>query len=556
MSLLNSLYSGVSGLQTHQTMMDVIGNNIANVNTIGYKEQTVTFADAYSQILKAGTNSSSASGGTNSFQIGLGVQVSSIDRNWNSGTTETTTSTTDLALNGNGLFIVNSNGQNYYTRAGSFTFDDSGKLVTSTGAVVQGKVANTDGVLPSGNNVQDIIVDKNSKIPAVSTTNVSWGGNLKSSAELTRTENVVLSGNINSDSTAASIDQSPITVYNEDGTAYTLQVSYTKTATNTYDMSYTVSLASDTTNTAITSGSITGLTFAKDSSGNYTMDAASLAKFDGTANKVVDANNKLNFLITGSTLTQNASTETLSGSADENRKANVVTGEVTVYDSLGTSHQLSLTFTKIGTNQWSWSASIPATDTKDGKEAVTTGSILFNSDGTLTATNISPNNPTMSFVPAGGADPTTIKLDFGSGFNGVTQTSSSSVISSLSQNGSAAASLSDMNIDQYGNITGVYSNGNTKILAQISAATFTNIDGLVSVGNNMYSAYANAGTATVGSMGDETGTTVTSKKLEQSNVDLADEFTKMIVAQRGFQANSKVITTSDSLLQVITNLVQ
>jgi len=199
MALMNSLFSGVSGLQNLQSMMDVIGNNIANVNTIGFKGSRVTFSDTFNQIIKSGTNPSDTTGGTNSFEIGLGMKINSIDQNWSQGTFDTTGINTDLALQGNGLFITKQNGENFYTRAGAFTFDANGKLVSSSdGAVVQGKVANAAGDVPPGNNLQDILVDTNLKLPAVATTNIKWGGNLESGSVLTRSESVINSGNINS----------------------------------------------------------------------------------------------------------------------------------------------------------------------------------------------------------------------------------------------------------------------------------------------------------------------------------------------------------------------
>ena len=150
MALLNSLFAGVSGLRNNQATMDVIGNNIANVNTIGFKGSRVTFSDTFNQFVKAGTNPTATSGGTNSFQIGLGMKINSIDRNWNQGTFERTGITTDLALQGQGLFVLKSNGQQLYSRAGAFIFDADGKLVNpQNGAVVQGKVANGLGEIPA-----------------------------------------------------------------------------------------------------------------------------------------------------------------------------------------------------------------------------------------------------------------------------------------------------------------------------------------------------------------------------------------------------------------------
>ncbi len=562
MALLTSLFAGVSGLRNHQAMLDVIGNNISNVNTIGFKGSRVTFSDTFNQFVKAGTNPTETTGGTNSYQIGLGMKINSIDRNWNQGTFERTGITTDLALQGQGMFVLKSSGQTFFSRAGAFLFDADGKLVSpQNGAIVQGKVANAEGTIPPGNNLEDIVIDTNLKLPAIATNNIKWGGNLKSNSKLTRTEAVTQRGNINS----SALDTDPatplpdtttptkVTVYNELGTAFTLETTYKLTAANTYTMSWDLK---DSTDTSVTTGNIAGLVFTDNGSGNFTLDAASLAKFDDTANRVNIPASNIDFLLDAKTITQNSSTATLSISADNNRVPNVVSGSVTIYDSLGTAHQITMKYTKIADNLWTWTASVPGTSTSDGQPANSTGTILFNPDGTIDPPNISPNNPQFAFTPSGGSQVVELTLDFGTGFSGVTQTSSSSVISALSQNGSPSAQLSNMNIDQYGNIVGIFSNGSSKSLAQIMISTFNNLNGLISVGDNMYSAYANSGEPRIGSLGEETGTTVQSGALEQSNVDLSEEFTKMIVSQRGFQANARVITTADALLQEITNLIR
>ncbi len=160
MSLINSLFAGVSGIRNHQSMLDVIGNNIANVNSIGYKGSRVTFSDTFNQFIRYGTNPTSSAGGTNTFQVGLGMKLNSVDRNWGQGTFERTGITTDLALQGDGLFVMKKNGETFYSRAGAFIFDASGQLVNpQNGAIVQGKVATSDGTVPSGNNLENIIVD-------------------------------------------------------------------------------------------------------------------------------------------------------------------------------------------------------------------------------------------------------------------------------------------------------------------------------------------------------------------------------------------------------------
>ncbi len=567
MALLNSLFSGVSGLQNLQKMMDVIGNNIANVNTIGYKGSRVTFSDTFNEFIKSGTNPNGSTGGTNSFQIGLGTKINSIDRNWNQGTFESTGTSTDLALQGPGLFVLKSNGQQLYSRAGAFIFDADGKLVNpQNGAVVQGKVA-ADGVIPSGNTIEDIKVDKNLRIPAIKTTDTTWGGNLQSSSTVTQTESIVQSGTLITAATASApaAPTYPVdtikntTIYDKNGNPFDLAIKYTETAANTYDIDYQISsgttilrdfhsnvAANPLLDTAVNITSAAGpstytLPALAATVGNISIDTGSVS-LDSTAVRTGN-NNTLSFIV------------------DSNRTPTIVNGSVTIYDSLGNPHTLTLKFTKIQTANstaipptqsiWRFNASVPSTD---GTVSNNTGNITFDSNGLIQATDPNPIN--LSYAPSGGADTQTIKLDFGTGTSGITQTSTDSNVSALSQNGSAAASLSNINIDQYGKIEGIFSNGQSRDLAQIMVATFANLNGLVSVGDNMYNVAANSGDPRIDVPGSTSNTTIQSGALEQSNVDLSNEFTKMIVSQRGFQANAKVITTADSLLQVITNLVQ
>ncbi|HKJ82040.1 MAG TPA: flagellar hook protein FlgE [Ignavibacteriaceae bacterium] len=545
MALLNSLFDGVSGMRNLQSMMDVIGNNIANVDTIGFKGSRVTFSNTFNQFIQAGTNPTATTGGTNSFQIGLGSKINSIDTNWTQGTFEQTGNTTDLALQGPGLFILKSNGQNFYTRAGSFIFDADGNLVNpQNGAIVQGKVA-VDGSIPSGNTIQDVKIDKNLKIPAIKTSVTTWGGNLQSSSTDTQTQNIVESGTITPASTYPTDTTKDCTMYDKNGNALTLTIKYTETAANTYNIDYKISNGS-TVLRDFNPGSplASGVTINGTSGpGTYTIPA--LTTSSGGVN--IDTGD----ISIDATAVRTGTDNTLSYIVDDNRTPTVINGSVSIYDSLGNAHTLSVQFTKTDLNTWRWNASIPATD---GTLSNNSGTISFDSNGQILA--MSPNPAILSYAPSGGAENQTIQLDFGSGTSGITQNSLSSQVAALTQNGSASASLSNINIDQYGNIEGVFSNGQSQALAQIMVATFANNNGLVSVGDNMYTVAANSGDPIVGEPGETTATTMQSGALEQSNVDLAKEFTNMIVAQRGFEANAHVITTSDTLLQDITNLIR
>jgi flagellar hook protein FlgE len=238
-----------------------------------------------------------------------------------------------------------------------------------------------------------------------------------------------------------------------------------------------------------------------------------------------------------------------------------VTSAETIYDSLGNAHTLTLTFNHLDDGSWGWSATLPK---EDGTLATpSSGVIKFNASGSILSIyqggnqiSTTPPAPTLDFTPSNGAEAQHMTLNFGSGTSGITQTSLTSQVAATSQDGSAAATLSNLNIDQYGNIVGVFSNGNSKTLAQVMVATFSNTNGLISAGNNLYSIASNSGDPIVAAPGESSATTIQSGSLEQSNVDLSKEFSNMIVAQRGFEANSKVITTADSMLQVITNLIR
>ena len=549
MSLINSLFAGVSGIRNHQSMLDVIGNNIANVNSIGYKGSRVTFSDTFNQFVRYGTNPTDTAGGTNTFQVGLGMKLNSVDRNWNQGTFERTGITTDLALQGDGLFVLKKNGETFYSRAGAFIFDANGQLVNpQNGAIVQGKVATDDGTIPRGNNLENINIDSNLRLPAISTTDISWGGNLDSTSPVTRSENYEQSGNIDADMVIGSTVTENNTIYDELGNAYDFQTTYEKTAANTYNITYELlDMDGNPTSPAI---------------GPTTVEAV----FDGdpTNGEMISLNGNnppeainiqnvslgIDFNYDPTNVVQRT-TETLSSSVDNNRDSTIVSGTVSIFDSLGNAHTLTLKYTKIDDNSWTWRTEIPASS---GTLSGNSGSISFNPDGSISS--ISPNPPVVTFLPEDGASQQNIVLNFGEDFAGITQTSDSSVVSALSQNGSAAASLQNISIDQYGYIEGVFTNGQSRQLAQILVATFPNRNALTSVGENMFTVSANAGEAYVSEPGESSNTTIQSGALEQSNVDLSEEFTRMIVSQRGFQANSRVITVSDELLQEITNLVR
>jgi flagellar hook protein FlgE len=439
--MMRSLFAGVSGLQNHQTEMDVIGNNIANVDTVAFKSSAVTFKEGFAQLLQGASRPPGNQGGINPIQVGLGMQIGSIDTDMTQGNLQSTGVNTDVAIQGNSFFVARQGNQSFYSRSGNFQIDAQGNLVEPTnGFIVQGKMA-TNGVFSDV--VTDIQLPFGQKAAANPTTTMKLAGNLDGSQPVF-----------------------------------------------------------DVTDPA---GGVLGNGFNADTIAN-------------PANA-------------------NSFTETT----------------VTAYDSLGTKYDVKVDIYKTASNKWSWLVD-PASLVAAGVPAASitgSGSLTFNPDGSLASVGTQP----ISFAPPG-ANTVTIAMDPGSGVNGITQFAGTTTAVLQDQNGYAAGTLENFSIDNTGIITGSFTNGVNVPLAQIALADFNNPAGLLRVGDNMYQQSGNSGGPVLGFAGAGSQSTLTSGALEMSNVDLAQEFTNMIVAQRGFQANAKVITTSDEMLQSLVNLKQ
>ena len=385
--------------------MDVIGNNIANVNTVGFKSSRVNFQEVFSQVIRGASSPAEGRGGTNPQQVGLGMSVASIDTLHGQGNLQITSKMTDLAIQGNGFFVLEKGGQQLYTRAGAFDIDGEGYLINpADGALVMGWPA-TAGVLPLQDisNLGPVRISPGQIVPAASTDALEFGQNLDSGAAV-------------GDTQVTSVD---------------------------------------------------------------------------------------------------------------------------VFDSLGTPHNLEMTFTKTAANTWDWSAEIDGT-------AVGNGTLAFHPTGELDAVTGGP----LTYNPTTGADPMTMNIDLAA----ITQYDGESTATVTTRNGYVMGSLESFTIDATGTVTGVFSNGETMILAQVATASFANPAGLLNFGSGMYGESNNSGVRLLGQAGTGGRGRIAPGALEMSNVDLSQEFTNMIVTQRGFQANSRIITTSDEMLQELVNL--
>ncbi|RLE09063.1 flagellar hook protein FlgE [Candidatus Aerophobetes bacterium] len=541
--MMRSLFSAVSGLRNHQVQMDVIGNNIANVNTVAFKSSRCLFQDMLSQTLKAAGGPTEGRGGTNPQQVGLGMRISSIDNIFTQGNLMSTQNKTDLAIEGDGFFILSDGESTFYTRAGNFKFDIEGNLVNpSNGYIVQGYMADEEGFL--GKTLQNIQIDFSQRLPAKPTDEVSFVGNLNSDAEPTyAASNTLLTK-----------------LFDEDGNPMNLHIG------DTISFSGTV----DTTNI---NGSLKVEETTNLSDLAYALQAAIRAAGDGTETVTVQSDGSLqvtagSFDITGLTMTCTGNTEFNSygdigdipaegtGSTPEGSRAPDYTTFVTAYDSLGKPQIITLYFAKDTSgvsNTWHWLATVPY---KEGSPpSGDTGTLTFNSDGSL-ATG---DQQQLTFDPDGaneGADEMRVNLRFGTKnkFDGLTQFAALFSATVKEQNGYPSGTLDDISIDEAGIVTGIFTNGVNRTLAQIPIAIFSNQDGLYKKGDNLYQQSLNSGIAQVGQAGTGGRGSIVPSTLEMSNVDLAQSFTEIIVAQRGFQVNARVITASDQILQELVNL--
>ncbi|MCA2989678.1 flagellar hook protein FlgE [Gemmatimonas sp.] len=504
--MLRSLFAGVSGLRNSQVRMDVIGNNIANVNTVAFKAGRVTFKEGFAQLLQGASRPPGDQGGINPIQIGLGMQVGSIDQIFNQGNIETTGLNTDVAIQGDSFFVVRKGNQSFYTRAGNFQVDAIGQLVSpANGFIVQGRMYE-NGMQLDG--IQDIKLPFGQRVSARPTTEATLAGNLNASATIFQgnfNDPLVRSDPINEKAWT----ETQIGVFDSQGTKHDVKLQMWKTGPNTWNWRIDPKASAQTFEVE-TNGS--------SPPGNIQLPVAP------TGYEILPAN-------------------------------------VRVYSPTGVEYNSPADF--------SFSAGPPPalqfTSSMPSNAVIRVG--YFMSPTTATP---SENSGTFNFDQAGilntdviaalnfavpGANAVRIDLKLGGGVNGLTQFASTASTAVLrDQNGYTAGTLQDFSIDRLGLITGFFTNGTTNPLARIVLADFNNPSGLLRIGDNMYQESANSGSGVLGFALEGAQSQLTSGALEMSNVDLAQEFANMIVAQRGFQANGKVVSTSDELLQELINL--
>jgi flagellar hook protein FlgE len=402
----------LTGLAANSVALNTIGNNLANLNTTAFKNQTTSFSSLFYQNI-------GNTGSGNALQVGLGTQVAGTNTNFSQGSLSTTTNSTDIALNGSGFFVVNQGGLQQLTRAGNFQLDQSGNLITATGAGVMGYAA-TKGVVNSNSPLTEL------QIPV--------------------------------DATQA---------------------------------------AQATSNFGITAN----------------LDAAT----------------------------------TVGGT---------FSSTITVYDSLGTSHASTVNFSKTADNTWSYAISLPSGDAT-GTPANTTGTLTFSKSGGLLTPTSNVTGISFPGMSDGANDMTlTWELYNSGGAPQIGQTVGTSTATASTQDGFSSGSYNSFSVDSSGVISAAFSNGQIQTIGQIAIASVTNVEGLTLAGGNMYQTTESSGAASVGTPGAGGRGTIEDDTLEQSNVDISTEFAHLIVAQRAFEANSKTVTTFDTVTQETINMIR
>jgi len=647
----SALTSALSGLRVHQFYLDVVGNNLANSSTVGYQSSRVTFSDVMSQTLRAGSGPTSTLGGVNPVQIGLGVQINSVDIRNQQGVLDDTGRPFDLAIQGEGYFVLNSGARNVFTRAGTFGIDRDNYLVdTGTGYRVRGvggqdiqlpldtlQPARATGMIQLGGNLPAKVGGPVAEVletaaafeggtPAAlagsasgpfaftdgDTFDVRVDGGAAQTITLRAADFTGIGSNIATASATdvATIVQQQLTGATVDGSSGQLVITSDRTGINStveiddgvgspasvLGLSTTLTRGVSTPATAATDLSdladnlvdyvagdrieVTGTnaagqgvagTFVYGTDGTTLGDLVTFtnalvtdatATIDANGNMVVTANAtgaaslSLAFLddpanAGGTTFASHGFSVATDGQDPDQARTSM-----DVYDSRGLRHTVTLTMTRVTADEWNLAAT-----TDDPNDVVIDGavqSIRFNQDGSFFAnTGVGTGDGDLEIQFAGLTSAQTIALDLGTSgqLDGITQLGDTTSLRAITQDGYAVGELVSLAVGSDGVITGSYSNGQQQALEQVALATFSNPGGLMRAGDSLFEESTNSGVAQLQAAGTGRAGALTGGALESSNVDVAEEFVHLIEAQRGFQANARVIRVSDELLNELVNIV-
>jgi flagellar hook protein FlgE len=576
MGISSALNTGLSGLAANQSELDVVGNNIANANTLAFKSSRLDFKSQFSETFSYGSAPNGNLGGTNPIQVGLGVQQGSMTRMFTEGSTELTGVDSNLAIQGDGFFVLDNNGTQNYTRDGSFKLSSSNDLVNADGLHVEGYGVDKNfnlipGTLQNINiPVGQLTIAQPTQTLSVATGNLNASGALPTAVAQYNLGAPLYASNGSGGTTGvAPTASTPLTsLVDSTGAAYfsptdvlsfSASVGGQSIQTQTLPVTSGAGVATLGDLMNFLSGSL-GINTSAGANGSVaTPPGASLASIaSGAAAQLQIAGNvgvKNDFLLDGSGNSLTGATGPAAAQLAFSRTS-TANGESTsagaaLNDSLGNSFNSTTTISLISKNAsggtvWQYYVTSPG-NTPTGantQTAIGTGTITFDANGNFVSAT--PTTVTVDRTGTGASPNLTFNIDF-SKLNG--QGNQSSGLN-MTADGLAAGTLHGYSIDSNGIIKGNFSpNGAVKILGQIALATFRNNQGLVDKGSNLFAEGSNSGTAQITAPGQGTAGTIQSDALEGSNVDLSTEFVRLISASTGFSAASRVITTSNQLLQ-------
>lgn len=583
MASTTAFFTGLSGLIANARRLDVIGNNIANVNTTAYKSNRMSFSPNFSRNFSLGTAPGDNTGGTNPGQIGLGVGIAGTQRSFTNGAIGATGVSTDVAIEGDGFFIVDLAGARYFTRDGEFLRSPNNDLVTKTGAKVMGYAIDDSFNIVEGNLVE-LNVPLGTLTLAEATQAVTFNGNLNASGAVGSTGSVHTSRAFYSDNTGTTVmtgaeDLTTTDIYVSDGAGgYTLAFDSSVNpkivtidgiekggqdiGTHTFAFSATAVTDIDAFGTTMNDyvawlNDVLGLdasSVGDDSNlgGGIAISAAGELVVTGNEGTVQELGIETGDITISSFGTGLAQPFVMAQTGDPVGES--VRTSFVVYDSLGTPLTIDVSLvlqatTASGGTSWQYLAE--SNDSPVDQRVLGMGELVFDANGRF----VSSSNDTFAIRRQNGAtDPLTVTMNFTDGTNSVSSlTDTGSSIAAVFQDGSEIGSLSNFSIGADGILSGSFTNGLTRVIGQIALAKFTNPAGLIDAGNNYYEVGPNSGTALITSPQQFGTGRLVGGALELSNVDLSQEFINMILASTGYSAASRVITTTDELInQLLT----
>lgn len=569
MGLTTSMFSGLSGLAANSQMLTVAGNNISNVNTTAFKRSRITFETQIAQTLSSGSAPSAELGGTNPSQVGMGIRLGSIRRDFSSGGLQPTGVSTDMAVEGNGFFAINVNGSTRYTRDGGFILDRDFNLVApGSGGRVQGY-----GIDDQFNIVDGVLTNINIPIGvmtlAEATTEVKFAGNLNAGGDLATQGSIISSETMYSDAAAttpAAAGDAMSSLFDADGnqlftTGDVITITgATRGGATLPSKTFEVGGANTTGSDAFGATIDDFMQFLDDIFGIDTTISGGVSLAGGALTVEGNAGTANDLVLTDANMVVNQSTNPvvpLTFTKPQAANGESVRTTFVTYDSLGNPNIVDLAIvleskTNTGTT-WRFYANADADSDLD--TALSTGIMSFDTQGQLIS--VTDGDIQVDHEGTGAFTPQAISLIFEGEFGSVTALSDTrSQVSAVNQDGSPIGSLEDFTVSEDGTITGIFSNSLLRTLGRIPLAMFANNEGLEEVGGSLFRPTVNSGVATMVTPTTGGSGKVVGRALELSNVELSDEFVNLISATTGFSASSRVVTTSDRMIQELLNVIR